>query len=110
MSEFEMEEKLRQHGFTLKEIAILREVSARDKVTYLSMLIDLRKRFFKACGFLVFFNSLLLLEMLFGNDPNNRESLIVSAIFFSAAIYFLTSFKMALKAFIFLLKNRNPSQ
>ncbi|MDF7679530.1 hypothetical protein PT300_02440 [Enterobacteriaceae bacterium ESL0689] len=91
MNDFEIEEKLRQHGFTLNELAILKEVSEKDKMTYMSMSIDLKKKFIKACLLLFFVYSWLLFELLLGNDPNDppdRSSLIVVAVVAFVAIYF----------------------
>lgn len=109
INESAMEEKLHQHGFTQKEIKLLRTIAVRDKVTYLSLLIDLKGRFIRACFLLLFLYSWLLLETLLSNDPSDRSSLIVVAVVAFVALYIFVPFKLALKAFTFLLKNRESS-
>ncbi|AJJ67016.1 hypothetical protein BZ16_3405 [Yersinia pseudotuberculosis PB1/+] len=52
MTELEMEKKLLNNGFTAKNIAHMRKIISRDdkqKETYSSLLIDLKKRFFAGC-------------------------------------------------------------
>ncbi|MDF7679531.1 hypothetical protein PT300_02445 [Enterobacteriaceae bacterium ESL0689] len=107
MNESENEEKLCQHGFTRKEIALLRTIAIREKETYLSLLMDLKSRFIRACVFLPFINSLLLLQCLSDDDPG---FFIVVAIFFSVLACVFAPLKLGLKAFTFLRKNRSSSQ
>lgn len=58
MTELEMEKKLLNNGFTAKNITHMRKIISRDdqqKETYSSLLIDLKKRFFRGMFDLCYF-------------------------------------------------------
>ncbi|PWC10280.1 hypothetical protein [Brenneria corticis] len=106
MSDTAMEKKLAEHGFSDKEIARLKEISIRDSENYLSLLHDLRKRFYAG----VFMSIAMIVIWCGAVIVNASEHLIgisVAAIVVVGAVYFITPMRLASKAFFFLGRNKN---
>jgi len=101
------ENELRKYGFTEKEISRLREILTRPESkndTYLTLLNDLRKRFWGGViGIVIAF--VIAAFWLFNFEKNDFTYPII-IVFLLTVIYKLTPFSMALKAYSFHLKNK----
>lgn len=99
------EDDLREYGFTDKEIARLREVLTRQESkneTYTTLIDDLRKRFWG--GIIVVCIALVITVLWIFNFESNDFTYPVIIVFILIAIWKLTPFPMAFKAYRVYLK------
>ncbi|AJJ05846.1 membrane protein [Yersinia pseudotuberculosis] len=105
MTELEMEKKLLNNGFTAKNIAHMRKIISLDdkqKETYSSLLIDLKKRFFAGCLICAILFTPLIFMMF--NDYTSDEifSYLVALIFGLYMTYYITPLNLAWKSYRYL--------
>ncbi len=102
------EDDLREHGFTDKEIARLREILARQESqnkNYFDLIDDLRKRLWAGVlGFFIVF--IVLIHGCYSYELINHFSYLFILLFGFSVVYKLTPFPMALKAYKLYLKIR----
>ncbi|EGT4333675.1 hypothetical protein DOX53_09075 [Cronobacter malonaticus] len=101
-------EELTVKGFSEKDILIIDRLLKRSNKkdeTYSSIIHELAKRLTRAvfCVLLVLF---VLVFQLVKYGHENAISYVIVFLFTICVIYFLTPFKLSLKCFIFLLKNK----
>ncbi len=99
------EDDLREHGFTDKEIARLREILTRQESnneTYATLIDSLRKRFWG--GVIVVCIAFAIVVSWIFNFESNDFTYPLIIIFILIAVWKLTPFPMAFKAY--LLENR----
>lgn len=103
MNNTEIENLLIEHGFTYKELAVLKKHVEEDGHPYSWLLSDLKRRFLY-CGslmliFLVIWGSNFLIS-----DHKDIIMLMLTTFTVVTTIYFAGPMKLALKGFIFLRK------
>ncbi len=102
------EDDLREHGFTEKEIARLREILARQESqnkSYFDLIDELRKRLWAGVlGFFIVF--IVLIHWCYNYDSINHFAYFFILLFGFSVVYKLTPFPMALKAYKLYLKIR----
>ncbi|HHT2830420.1 hypothetical protein [Klebsiella aerogenes] len=102
------EDDLREHGFTDKEIARLREILARQESqnkNYFDLIDDLRKRLWAGVlGFFIVF--IVLIHGCYSYELINHFAYLFILLFGFSVVYKLTPFPMALKAYKLYLKIR----
>ncbi|CNK16122.1 membrane protein [Yersinia mollaretii] len=107
MTELEMEKKLLDNGFTVKNIEHMRKIISRDeepKETYLSLLKELKKRFFGGCLICVILFTPLII-MLFNNYTTDElSSYIIALVFGLYVTYYITPMNLAWKSYRYLSK------
>ncbi|ENZ8245067.1 TPA: hypothetical protein ACV5CR_003809 [Klebsiella aerogenes] len=102
------EDDLREHGFTDKEIARLREILTRQESQnkrYFDLIDELRKRLWAGVlGFFIVF--IVLIHWCYNYESINHFAYFVILLFGFSVVYKLTPFPMALKAYKLYLKIR----
>ncbi|EKZ6147850.1 TPA: hypothetical protein RFY33_001163 [Klebsiella aerogenes] len=102
------EDDLREHGFTEKEIARLREILARQESqnkSYFDLIDELRKRLWAGVlGFFIVF--IVLIHWCYNYESINHSAYFFILLFGFSVVYKLTPFPMALKAYKLYLKIR----
>ncbi|EMB4312585.1 TPA: hypothetical protein QHU19_003402 [Klebsiella aerogenes] len=102
------EDDLREHGFTDKEIARLREILTRQESqnkSYFDLIDELRKRLWAGVlGFFIVF--IVLIHWCYNYKSINHFAYFFILLFGFSVVYKLTPFPMALKAYKLYLKIR----
>lgn len=101
------ENDLREHGFTEKEIARLREMLTRPESkneTYSTLLDDLRKRFWG--GVIGICIALVIVITWVLNFESNDFTYPIIVVFLLVVTYKLTPIPMAVKSYLVYLKTR----
>ncbi len=99
------EADLREHGFTDKEIARLREILTRQESnneTYATLIDSLRKRFWG--GVIIVCIAFAIVVSWIFNFESNDFTYPLIIIFILIAVWKLTPFPMAFKAYLIYLK------
>lgn len=106
MTELEMEKKLLENGFTAKNIEHMRKIISRDdeqKETYLSLLKDLKKRFWAGCLICAIF-LIVLIVFILKYSVSETSSYLIVMIFSLYATYYIIPMNLAWKSYRYLNK------
>jgi hypothetical protein len=106
MNSAEMEKVLYNHGFSPKDIAALRQHVNKRHISYLVLLEELQKRFIGCCILILILVGFWIKVWITGSQED-IEAYSFAAFLGIVILYFLAPMKLAVKAFLFLKRNRH---
>lgn len=103
MNDLEMEQKLADSGFTVKELAVLRSYREKGGATLSVLLNELRQRLLFSISILFLLCIAWCTIAVFGNEESLVSFSVTMMIFFVIA-YFITPMKIGIKSYLFFRK------
>lgn len=107
MKETITREELKRHGFTDNQVNILQEYSDKDNKPFITLLEELKKRYYAGI-FLVSFMTIVLLVSIINYDNGHFIGIIVASIIVYASVMFLIPMQFGYKAMKYLKIKKNP--
>ncbi|WP_261641528.1 hypothetical protein [Erwinia mallotivora] len=106
MKETITSKELKNYGFTDNEVNILQDYSHKDNKSFISLLKELKKRFYAGI-FLVSLMTIVLLVSVINYDNGHLIGVIVVSIILYASVIFLIPMKFGYKAMKYLKIKKN---
>ncbi|MDX7988839.1 hypothetical protein FE392_16160 [Xenorhabdus sp. 12] len=103
MTNKNIEELIKESGFTSNEIKLLKSINQRDNTTLLDEMINLESRFYRLLVVLPLSFSVLIFFFLMA-EKINIIGLVIAILILMPLSLFMTSFKLSYKSFIFMRK------
>jgi len=99
-----IEEELAKNGFTVKDLAAMRQYLGKDGATYLTLLSELKGRFILSCVLIVILCAVWI-YFVFRGEKGDLISFSLTMLVAAPIFYIMTPMKLAFKAFKYMRKN-----
>lgn len=108
MIEIKLKESLKNQGFTEGEVNLLQEMSEKDNKPLITLLEELKKRFYAGL-FLSALMTIVLIISIINHDNGHLIGILVAAIIVYSSVFFIIPMKFGYKSMKYLKTRSNIS-